>query len=160
MHEPFLRNATAQDADFIYAVYDTTARHLVEGLGLRWAERLMREKSNAEAVDGLTKIVMLGEQVIGFYSAELRSNELWLESLFLLPEYHGRGLGKCLLAQALAQARAAARPLRCQVMSYNPAIAFYLSQGLVSVREEGNSIFMEGGQRKPPRRQSASWKLC
>ena len=143
MPVPLLRQATAQDAEFIYAVYEATARHLVEGLGKRWAERLMREKSSAEAVDGRTKIVMLGEQNIGFYSAELRSREVWLESLFLLPEYQGKGLGKGLLGQALSEARAAALPLRCQVMSYNPAIAFYLSQGLVLIKEEGNSVFLE-----------------
>lgn len=143
MPTPFLRQATALDAEFIYAVYEATARHLVEGLGKQWAERVMREKSNAEAVDGLTKIVMLDEQAIGFYSVELRPTELWLESLFLLPKYHGRGLGKNLLEQALSQAREASLPLRCQAMSYNPAIAFYLNQGLILVKEEGNTVYLE-----------------
>ncbi|OYT98570.1 MAG: hypothetical protein CFE40_11565 [Burkholderiales bacterium PBB1] len=143
MPVPLLRQATAEDTDFIYAVYEATARHLVEGLGRRWAEQLMREKANVEAVDGVTKIVVLGEQDIGFYCAALRPTELWLESLFLLPEHQGMGLGKQLLGQALSQARAADLPLRCQVMSYNPAIGFYLSQGLFLVKEESNSVFLE-----------------
>jgi ribosomal protein S18 acetylase RimI-like enzyme len=63
--------------------------------------------------------------------------------LFILPEYHGQGLGKSLLGQALSQARTAARPLRCHVMSYNPAISFYLSQGLSLVKEEGNDVYLE-----------------
>lgn len=145
MQVPVLRQASAQDAGFIYAVYEATARNLVEGLGKRWAEQPMREKSNAEALDGLTKIVMVRGQDIGFYSAELRPTELWLESLFLMPEYQGKGLGKALLGQAMSQARAAAVPLRCQVMSYNPAIAFYLRQGLALVKEEGQSVFLECG---------------
>ena len=143
MQLPILRQATVQDAEFIYSVYEATARHLVEGLGKRWAERLMREKSTAEAQDGLTRVIVLGDKEVGFFSTELRAKELWMESLFILPEYQGIGLGKTLLGQALSHARAAGLPLRCQVMSYNPAIAFYLSQGLVLVKEEGNSVYLQ-----------------
>lgn len=143
MSTPRLRPAIAQDAAFIYSVYEATARDLVESMGKRWAEELMREKSSAEASDGITKIIMLGEQDVGFYCAVMRPSELWLESLFLLPQFHGKGLGKTLLAQALAQARSVPCPLRCHVMAYNPAIAFYQSQGLVVVKEESNFVILE-----------------
>lgn len=103
----------------------------------------MRNKSDAESVDGQTQIILLHGERIGFYSAEHRAAELWLESLFILPEYQGKGIGKFLLLQALGQARSAGVPLRCQVMAYNPAGGFYKHHGMIVVREEGDCVYLE-----------------
>ena len=65
------------------------------------------------------------------FSTFLAQPGIWLEDLFVLPEYRGRGAGKALLAHlaTLVQERAWGR-LEWTVLDWNePAIDFYRSLG-------------------------------
>jgi GNAT superfamily N-acetyltransferase len=71
------------------------------------------------------------------YSTFLAKPGLYLEDLFVLPEYRGRGLGKALLLHLarMANQRGYGR-MEWTVLDWNePAIAFYESLGAVRKRE-------------------------
>jgi len=71
------------------------------------------------------------------YSTFLAKPGLYLEDLFVKPEYRGRGLGKALLLHlaALANARGCGR-MEWAVLDWNePAIAFYESLGARRMKE-------------------------
>ena len=71
------------------------------------------------------------------YSTFLAQPGLYLEDLFVLPEFRGRGLGKALLLQLarLASQRGCGR-MEWTVLDWNaPAIAFYESLGARRLRE-------------------------
>jgi len=62
---------------------------------------------------------------------------IWLEDLFVRPEFHGRGYGKALLQELarLALERGCAR-LEWSVLDWNePSIAFYKALGALSMDE-------------------------
>jgi GNAT superfamily N-acetyltransferase len=55
---------------------------------------------------------------------------LFVEDLYVRPEFRGRGLGKRLLAHLAAKAKAGGGFLEWQVLDWNaPSIAFYQSLG-------------------------------
>ena len=138
-----LRPAAAEDADFIYSVYEATARPLVEGIGARWAEAKMREKSAAESNDGRTLLVIVLNECAGFINIEERPEEVWLHAIFLLPAFQRTGLGRALLQVALDRAKSLSQPVRCQVMSFNPAIGFYKRLGFNVYGELDGTVLMQ-----------------
>jgi diamine N-acetyltransferase len=85
-------------------------------------------------------------KAIGYCSYALTENsgEMKLEQLYLLPELHGKGLGKLMLRHVEEQARVrGCRTLLLQTNKRNDiAIAFYRKAGFV-VREE--AVFDVGG---------------
>ena len=98
----------------------------------------MFEKRKAEAL-----FVMEGAREVGFalffhnFSSFLGQAGLYLEDLYVLPEYRGRGYGKALLKK-LAQItveRGCGR-LDWSCLDWNaPSIAFYTSLGAVALHE-------------------------
>lgn len=71
------------------------------------------------------------------YSTFLAQRGIWLEDLFVLPEFRGRGIGKLLLAHLaqLAVERGCGR-LEWWVLDWNePAIRFYESLGAVAMSD-------------------------
>lgn len=141
-----LRPVTAEDADFIYSTYEVTLRPLVEGIGRRWAESRMREKSAAESNDGRTQIVIVRSECAGFINIEERPAEVWLHALFLIPEFQRAGLGRALLQVALDKANSLSLPVRCQVMSFNPAIGFYERLGFKVYGEVDSTVLMQNSE--------------
>ena len=126
-----LRPPVAADAAFIYAVCETTMRQHVESAGKPWATEGMREKSENDALDSNTKIVSAAGQDIGVYSASVRDSAYCIDMLFLLPGFQRHGVGSALLAQARVAAANARVPIRIQVITTNPAKAFWEFHGFV-----------------------------
>lgn len=105
--------------------------HAVSGSAERLARDLFEPHARVEAL-----LVEADERVVAFalyfhnYSTFLTKHGLYLEDIFVLPEYRGRGLGKALLSQVakLACERGCGR-LEWSVLDWNEsAIGFY--QGL------------------------------
>ena len=136
------RFAAAEDCslilDFIrqLALYEKMADQVVAD------EALLREwifdRGKAEVL-----FVMEGDREVGFallfhnFSTFLGRAGLYLEDLFVLPEYRGRGYGKALLRKlgAIAVERGCGR-LEWSCLDWNrPSIDFYLSLGAVPMDE-------------------------
>lgn len=137
MSELTIRQATSDDATLILqfvtalAVYEK-AEHEVLASVADIEQSLFGEGSNAQAL-----ICSQGDAPIGFavyffnYSTWLGKSGLYLEDLFVLPEYRGVGAGKALLKHlaVMAVARGCGR-FEWSVLDWNePAIAFYESIG-------------------------------
>ena len=61
---------------------------------------------------------------------------LFVEDLYVRPDFRGRGLGKLLLTHLAAKARSAGGFLEWQVLDWNaPSIAFYQSLGATPVKD-------------------------
>jgi GNAT superfamily N-acetyltransferase len=112
----------------VYEKLEHQARATPEAL----AEHLFGSRPFAEAL-----IAEAGGGAVGFalffptYSTFRAQPSLYLEDVYVKPEYRGRGIGKALLAQVawLAVERGCGR-LEWAVLNWNaPAIAFYRSLG-------------------------------
>jgi mycothiol synthase len=78
-----------------------------------------------------------GSRVVGFCQLELEPQLVWLESLAVLPDYQGKGLGTTLALFALKAVSAGAdRPAALNVSSKNPrAMALYSRIGFIARQE-------------------------
>lgn len=138
-----LRSATPADVplirEFILALaeYEKIA-HEVEATEGRLRDTLFGPKPAAECM-----LAFVSDQPAGFaiffqnYSTFLAKPGLYLEDLFVKPEFRGRGVGKSLLLHLahLANQRGCGR-MEWAVLDWNqPAIEFYESLGARRMKE-------------------------
>lgn len=132
-----IRAAVATDVKAIFdliaalAAYEKLS-HLVTGNSQALGEHLFGEKPYIEAL-----VAEVGGRIVGFalffanYSTFLTKPGIYLEDIFVLPDYRSQGIGKALLIAVakIAVARDAGR-LEWSVLDWNqPAIDFYEKMG-------------------------------
>jgi GNAT superfamily N-acetyltransferase len=132
-----LRLATAADADLIFSLISELAdyenlRHQMTGSVAELAQHLGSRPAIVEAI-----VAEWDHQVAGFalfftnYSTFLTKPGLYLEDLYVKPQFRRLGIGKALLSHlaGLVQERGYGR-LEWSVLDWNaPAIAFYERMG-------------------------------
>jgi GNAT superfamily N-acetyltransferase len=130
-------SATPEDVPVIFDLINALAEyeklaHEVTGTSEDLAQHLFGDLPFAEAI-----LARVDDQAVGFalfvhnYSTFLMKPGIYLEDLFVLPEYRGQGIGKLLLRSLgqLAVERGCGR-LDWMVLDWNqPAIAFYERMG-------------------------------
>ena len=132
-----IRAAVATDVKAIFdliaalAAYEKLS-HLVTGNSQALGEHLFGEKPYIEAL-----VAEVGGRIVGFalffanYSTFITKPGIYLEDIFVLPDYRSQGIGKALLMAVakIAVARDAGR-LEWSVLDWNqPAIDFYEKMG-------------------------------
>ncbi|MBD2577303.1 GNAT family N-acetyltransferase [Oscillatoria sp. FACHB-1406] len=138
MNSPLIiRPTTPQDVSTLFKLIQALAEyeklsHAVTGNAAALGEHLFGDRPYAEAL-----IAEWEGEAAGFalffqnYSTFLTQPGIYLEDLFVLPQYRRQGIGKALLAEVarLAVERKAGR-LEWSVLDWNePAIAFYKQMG-------------------------------
>lgn len=132
-----IRPATPGDEHALFALIRALAdyeklSHAVTGSAEQLARDLFEPRPRVEAM-----LVEVDERVVAFalyfhnYSTFLTKFGLYLEDIFVLPEYRGRGIGKALLSRVaqVACERGCGR-LEWSVLDWNvSAIGFYQSLG-------------------------------
>jgi GNAT superfamily N-acetyltransferase len=133
----FLRSPTPADVSSIFGLIQALAAyeqlsHAVTGRVEALDRDLFGDRQVIEAV-----VAEVDDRIIGFaiffsnYSTFLTKSGIYLEDIFVLPEYRGVGIGKALIKYLanLAVARGCGR-LEWSVLDWNqPAISFYESIG-------------------------------
>lgn len=132
-----LRSATPADVEVVFSLIQALAEYeklsdAVVGNPLALEQHLFGSRPYAEAL-----LAEYAGQAVGFalffpnYSTFLTQPGIYLEDLFVLPEYRQQGIGKAILAHLaqLAVERGYGR-LEWSVLDWNePAIAFYRRMG-------------------------------
>lgn len=132
-----LRPAIPTDVPVIFELIQGLAEyeklsHAVTGSAEALSEHLFGSRPYAEVI-----IAEYAGQAVGFalffhnYSTFLTQPGIYLEDLFVLPQYRGQGVGKAILSYlaSLAVERGCGR-LEWSVLDWNePAIAFYRRMG-------------------------------
>ena len=132
-----IRQAAIEDVSAIFGLIKALAEyeklsHKVTGTKEDLQAHLFGNRVYAEAI-----VVELDTKIVGFalffpnYSTFLTKPGIYLEDLFVLPEYRRRGIGKAMLSYLgkLALERDAGR-LEWSVLDWNEsALAFYQSMG-------------------------------
>lgn len=143
MQPPTLLPATPSDVPELLALIRELAEYErltgeVVATEERIGESLFGERPRAEAV-----LARVGSEVAGFalyfhnYSTFLARPGLYLEDLFVRPQWRGRGIGRALLARlaCIALERGCAR-FEWAVLDWNAdAIGFYESLGAQPMKE-------------------------
>ncbi|MEV3854621.1 GNAT family N-acetyltransferase [Streptomyces sp. NPDC050095] len=104
---PAVRPATAADVPAIKAVTDAAYQHYIARIGV--VPQPMEADHAANVAAGLVHVT--GEpDVIGLVVVEARADHLFLDSIAVHPDAHGRGVGRALLAFVDEHARSLGLP--------------------------------------------------
>ena len=82
-----------------------------------------------------------GRLIVGRWKKELR-----IVDIALLPEFRSRGIGRELIEELLAEARADGKPVTIHVEHENRAMSLYHRLGFTPVKEEGPYLLMQSRQ--------------
>ncbi|KUN77218.1 GNAT family N-acetyltransferase [Streptomyces griseoruber] len=101
-----IRPATAADVTAVKAVTDAAYTPYIERIGV--VPLPMRADHAAEVAAG--KVFVTGDPVVGLVVVEAFPDHLFLDSIAVRPDAHGRGVGRRLLHFVDARARALGLP--------------------------------------------------
>lgn len=84
-------------------------------------------------------VAVEGEKSIAFYTLEDKNGIAWLENLWVLPEYIGKGIGKDLFFHAVTLARG--RGYKILQLEADPnAMGFYEKMGMKKIGERQSEV--------------------
>jgi ribosomal protein S18 acetylase RimI-like enzyme len=136
-----LREARPADVDFARALYFETMRGMIEPL-FGWDQR-RQEEGFAEWFDlRQASIIMADRRDVGWMQTRVNEGEVFLGSLYVIPEMQRRGIGTHVLRELIAQSTRSSQPLTLAVMKNNPAIHLYERLGFRLTREDRYKLYM------------------
>lgn len=151
-----LRPATADDHDFLLAVYASTRADELTVVSWTDADKAEFVAMQFDAQDRYYRLaypdarflVVVGDGIpIGRLYVVRLADEIRIIDITLLPGYRGAGIGSQLLAEIVAEADAAGLAVRLHVEAWNPAMRLYDRLGFRPIGEPGIYQYME----RPPR---------
>ena len=147
-----LRPATTEDEAFLYALYCDTRAEEVATWQMDAAQvgMLMQLQFNArqqtytyQYVGAEHSIVLCEGRPIGRVLVAKSVDAFHLVDIALLGELRGRGIGRCLLEDLLAEAERAGKPVRLHVEPFNRAVRLYARLGFEKRADKGAYLLME-----------------
>ena len=147
-----LRQARADDQEFLFQLYAGTRLHEIAAFGWPAAqqEMFLRMQFNAqhrsyESAYGNAdhQVIEQQGQPIGRIMVLRGKDFTLLVDIALLAEYRGRGIGGELLRGLIQECNRNSVPLRLQVLKTNPALRLYERLGFIRTSEDQMYIQME-----------------
>lgn len=148
---PTLRAATADDRDFLRRVYGSTREEELALTDLDPAARhafvdqqfAAQDAYYREHYEGATfsVIEVEGEPVGRLYVARW-PDEIRIMDIALLPAHRGRGIGRALLDELLAEGATKGLPVSIHVERFNPALRLYGRLGFRLAEDRGVYLFL------------------
>jgi len=141
-----LRTCTDADLPFLQRLYATT--RAVEMEQVDWTDAQKDEflqfqfhaqhtHYNEHFAQASRDIIEVDGSACGRLYIDLRSDEIRLIDIALLPETCGHGIGGAILAAILEAARARSLPVTIHVEQNNPALHLYQRLGFEQIDEQG-----------------------
>jgi GNAT superfamily N-acetyltransferase len=137
-----LRPATQADGEALFRILKATMQAYVDQTW-GWNEAQQRAYFWDRFNPATEQIIVLDEQDIGVMAVSDRTDMLFVERLYILPAYQGRGIGTQLLRCTMARACDRGLPVRLHVLKVNPARRLYERLGFTPIGETETSFVME-----------------
>jgi ribosomal protein S18 acetylase RimI-like enzyme len=148
-----LREATASDDDFLFALYGSTRRDEMTAWGmpeaqqdsfLRLQYRAQQQRFLAERDRSRHDIILRDGTPVGRMIVVRSADEIRLADIALLPDERGSGLGSALIRELQAEAARSSLPLRLHVARGNAGAArLYERLGFAVCGDTGSHLRME-----------------
>jgi GNAT superfamily N-acetyltransferase len=138
-----LRTSVAEDADFAYEAVKITMRdYAIETWG-RWLEKESKETAIEDTQKGKIEIIYFGSEKAGVLQLKNSENEIFVNQIYLLPEYQNKGIGTCIINDLKEIAKKAKVPLKLNVLQVNPAKHFYANRDFKVEKETLERVHMK-----------------
>jgi GNAT superfamily N-acetyltransferase len=132
-----LRGAREDDRPFLRWLEEVCMREYAIALWGVWRPGPEEEVS----LDSHRIIEHEGENV-GCVATDRHVDHIWIGKLYIAPSHQRRGLRAFVLRLVISEAAASNLPVRLSVLTTNPAIAFYLREGLHTYEKTAERIFL------------------
>ena len=146
-----LRSATADDTDFLRAVYAGTRTEELALTDWTDAQKAAFCRQQFDAQDAHYRahyptsefsIIENGAADIGRLYVDRWDKEIRVMDISILPEFRGAGVGTQLLRGLQDEARAAGKSLSIHVEKFNPALRLYERLGFKPIEDKGVFLLM------------------
>jgi len=147
-----LRPETAEDDDFLRALYASTRAHEMAVTGWTAAQQdvflrsqfdLQRHHYRAHYPSAAFDIILLDAVPVGRIYVHRAPDAIRLMDVALVPAARGNGIGTRLVERLLAAAAESNAAVTLNVEPYNPARRLYERFGFRVIEEEPTNLFME-----------------
>ncbi|MCV0397542.1 MAG: GNAT family N-acetyltransferase [Rhizobiaceae bacterium] len=120
-----MRASGKGDARFLLHLEEQCVRGYAVALWGSW-----RPSSTVEAFDPAGhRVLMQGGVDIGCVATEERADHIWIQKLYVHPDWQNLGVGTWALRHVVNEAVSARLPVRLSVLVTNPAVGFYEREG-------------------------------
>jgi GNAT superfamily N-acetyltransferase len=137
--------ATADDAEFVYRVVETTMRDYVVRTWGAFNEEVSRKAAAEKIAAKSYRVIQFDGEDVGALAVERFSTHIQLDQLFILPSHQNRGIGTELVRGLAREARESKMPLRLRVLAVNPARRLYEREGFRMTSTTPERVYMELG---------------
>ena len=141
-----LRAPTPADLDVLYTIFRAAMHHYVD-LTWGWDEADQQARFRAGFPLDRARVILAGNEIIGAIDAERRAEGWHLNNIEIHPDWQRRGIGKRLVGDLIARARAEGLPVALQVLKVNPARRLYERLGFAVTGESETHYLMRA---EPP----------
>ena len=149
-----LRPICPDDAEFLYQVYASTRMEELAPLRQSWPEEQLaaflrmqftaqHQHYQASYANANFDVILADGNPAGRLYVDRPPGEIRLIDIAVLPQYRGAGIGSRLLADLLAEAEQAGKPISLHVEKFNPTLSWYERLGFSIVDDRGVYWFME-----------------
>ena len=138
-----LRKSTSEDADFAHNTVKVTMKDYAVKTWGAWLENESRASVSKDASLGNIQIIEINGASIGTFQVVESEESIFIEQLYILPEYQNKGLGTRILMDLMAEARARSLPIKLNVLQVNPAKRLYIRHGFVVDDEDNERVYMK-----------------
>ena len=139
---------TAEHYPFALKLYLTTMRPYTEEL-MAWDEAKQSASFARQWEPKDVTIITFQQETIGWLQVAVTPWEIWLQQMFISPEYQGRGIGTAVLTRLLIDWNSRGVPVKLSVLRNNPARRFYERCGFAVVAEVGVKLEMRLSADRP-----------
>lgn len=134
------RSATEADIPALLALREATMRMHMLNSGVEVSPESMR----ARLLHGYrhAQVLLREGRIVGLLKLDRSGEDYVVMQIQLAPELQGLGLGRALLQEYIAEARAAGRDVTLHVLKANPARGLYERLGFVVEGEDADEFHM------------------
>lgn len=129
MREIHTRPSLQEDLPFVLSLHHQTLKEYIEPIW-GWDEKKWDQIISKWFKPERIQILQKDSEDIGILVVEEKENEIFFESISILPELQGQGLGKKIITGVLERAKSKFLPVRLEVLRTNlPAQRLYQNLG-------------------------------
>ena len=142
-YETIRRPGSPEDREFLFVLLRRALGPQIEETYGPWDEEWQRRHFLDTTDPTEHEILESDGTPMGCLLFSETPDELWLNRIFLLPEYQNQRIGTRIMEQLISAASARGQVLRLQVIRTSPAFRFYERLGFRTVGETETHLLLE-----------------